>query len=372
VAERVGMKFSQLAFIVTDDCNFNCSYCPQMKEKKYMKHSTIEKAIAFFYPFLKEETSISFCGGEPLLAFDKIKHAVSLLLEKNKGGEKKFSFFLTTNGSLVTDEMLEFFDGHHFDVLLSFDGLAQDIRKPGSLVPTRELIRRIQGNTYPDITFSTNSVFSPATINYLSASLKYIIETGVTDLDFELAVNMPWYDAVLGALEQELTSLTDFLVSYYRQYGTIPVRNFRRKTPRTKNKKKLPCFICTAGRNRIAISPGELVWGCSLFHDYLKNKKDMPYFHNYSFGKLDDFIKNHETIYPRVLINHAFLSQDCFFVGEQPCLLCDEIGNCRVCPVAAAYTTSTIGEASPWVCGINGIQKKEKNRFQEEIDNLNI
>jgi sulfatase maturation enzyme AslB (radical SAM superfamily) len=369
--DGVGMKFSQFAFIVTDDCNYNCFYCPQMKEKKYMKRSTIEKAIAFFYPFLDEETSISFCGGEPLLAFDNIKYAVSLLLEKNRGGQKKLDFYLTTNGSLVTDEILDLFDGHHFDVLLSFDGLAQDIRNPSSLVPTRELIRRIQGNTYPGIKFSSNSVFSPATINYLSTSIKYIIEAGVTDLDFELAVNMPWNDEALGALEKELAALRGFLVPYFRQNRTIPVRNFRRKTPRTKNKKKLPGFICTAGRNRIAISPGELVWGCSLFHDYLKNRKDMPYFHNYSFGKLDDFIKNHETVYPRVLINHAFLSQDCFFAGEQPCLLCDEVGSCRVCPVTAAYTTSFIGKISPWICRLNGILKKEKNRFLQETDHLN-
>jgi uncharacterized protein len=87
------MKFSNLAFIVTDDCNFNCSYCLPKKEKKYMKRSTIEKAVTFFYPFLQENAYIVFYGGEPLLAFDQIRHAVSLLQEKEKTGKKKAKLF---------------------------------------------------------------------------------------------------------------------------------------------------------------------------------------------------------------------------------------------------------------------------------------
>jgi uncharacterized protein len=109
-----------------------------------MTRSTIEKAVRFFYPFFDEEVIIFFYGGEPLLAFDNIRYAVSFLEEKNREGGGKLDFYITTNGSLVTDEMLHFFDSHEFSIMLSFDGLAQDIgRKPGSLVPSRELIQRI-------------------------------------------------------------------------------------------------------------------------------------------------------------------------------------------------------------------------------------
>ena len=370
MAEGVSMKFSQLTFIVTDDCNYNCAYCPQMKEKKYMKPSTIEKAIAFFYPFLNEETSISFYGGEPLLAFDKIKYAVSLLLEKNKAGEKKLVFYLTTNGSLVTDETLDFFDGHHFDVLLSFDGLVQDIaRKPGSLVPTRELIKRIQKSAYPGIEFSTYSVFTPGTVNQLSASLQYIIECGLTTAEFSLAVNMPWGKASLMTLERELSGLCEFLVSYYKEKGSIPVRNFRGKIPPPKTGNT---FACTAGLRQMAITPGENVWGCLVFHSYFKNRKGDPDFSSYSFGKLDDFIKNHQTLYPRILTNFAFLRQHCFFTENQYCFLCDDVNICQICPVSEAHVTSVIGRISPWVCRIKKIQRQQKKNFMEAVGNISL
>ncbi|MCP5053682.1 MAG: 4Fe-4S cluster-binding domain-containing protein, partial [bacterium] len=70
------MKLSQLAFIVTDACNFHCTYCPQQKESTYMKPSTIDKALPFFYPYLDKDAVVTFFGGEPLLAFDTIKYAV--------------------------------------------------------------------------------------------------------------------------------------------------------------------------------------------------------------------------------------------------------------------------------------------------------
>lgn len=366
--KKINMKFSELSLVVTDDCNYHCSYCLQKKEKIYMAPSIIEKAVTFFYPFLTGEAGITFYGGEPLLAFDNIKYTVSLLMNKKKKQEKKLEFYLTTNGSLVTDEMLHFFDHYRFDVMLSFDGLAQEMaREPGSLIPTRKLVYRLQAGEYPGIKFSTNSVFSPATVNYLSASLEFIIESGVTDIQFDFAGNTPWDEASLVTLEKELAELSDFLVSYYKKKRTIPVNHFREAKPNSKNEKKTTGFVCVAGRDRMAITPGGYVWGCAVFHDYMKNREDIPDYRIYSFSKLDDFIKNHETIYPRILANHIFLSQDCFFSGDRHCFHCEEVGACRVCPVNAAYTTSVMGKISPWVCRLNGILKKKINGFREDI-----
>lgn len=366
MANGVKMKFSQLAFIVTDDCNYNCFYCPQKKENSYMKRSTIEKAVEFFYPFLDEEAYILFCGGEPLLAFENIKYTVSLLQEKNREG-KKLKFSLTTNGSLITDEILHFFDDHSFDILLSFDGLAQAMRKPGSMVPTMELIDGIQKKSYPGMVFSINTVFSPTTVNQLSASLQYIIKSGVTDLGYDLTLDIPWDDSALLALEKELSGLTDFLVSFYKEKGIIPVNNFRKEEPHSKNKQ---IFACAAGIKNMVVTQGENVWGCYRFHDYLKSREESPDYQTYSFGKLDDFMENHETVYPQVRDNYTDLRQYCFFTENQLCILCEDVVKCKVCPVNAAYTTSIIGKIPPWICRIHGIQEKEKKRLLKKIDRI--
>ncbi|UCH98073.1 MAG: 4Fe-4S cluster-binding domain-containing protein [Candidatus Aminicenantes bacterium] len=77
------MEISNLTFIVTDNCNFNCSYCIQKKEKKTINinKTTIETAVDFFYPFFKDDGKvyIGFYRGEPLLAYEQIKHAIMLV-----------------------------------------------------------------------------------------------------------------------------------------------------------------------------------------------------------------------------------------------------------------------------------------------------
>lgn len=334
-----------------------------------MNRSTIKKAVTFFYPFLDEGAYIVFYGGEPLLAFDHIKYTVSLLQGKDMAGGKQLKYSLTTNGSLITDEMLQFFDDHCFDVMLSFDGLAQNsARKSDSMIPTRELIRRIQKKSYPGIEFSTISVFTSKTVNYLSASLQYIIEAGMTDFEFSLDRNTPWDNTTLQTLENELEKTTELLVSYYNQNGVIPISNFRGSESRSKSN---AVFACAAGRKRMSITPAEDVWGCSIFHDYLREQTENPDFRTYWFGKLDNFIQNHKSAYPRILLNYAALTQNFFFTENQFCFLCPEVGTCSVCPVSAAYTTSVIGKISPWVCHLKRLQKKAKQKFLREINNTN-
>jgi hypothetical protein len=116
----------------------------------------------------------------------------------------------------------------------------------------------------------------------------------------------------------------------------------------------------------MAITPGEDLLGCILFYDYLKERRNSSDFHTYSFGKPDDFIKNHESVYPRILDNYATLKQDCFFTGNRFCFLCEELEDCSVCAVSVAHVTSFIGKIPPWRCRIKRILRKEKKKFLEK------
>lgn len=357
------MKLSNLTLVVTDDCNFNCSYCNQEKEKKYLENTTIKKAVDFFYPFFTDDkdahTAIVFYGGEPLLAFEQIEYAVSLLQEKNRAGKKKIKFVLPTNGSLVTEKMLRFFSDFKFGITLSYDGLAQETcRNTRSREKLRELIGRALSPSYPGIEFSINSVFTPATISHFSESLRYIVELGVPEVRFSFNGLEPWDRQALKVLEDEFNRLADYLLSYYKEKGTIPVTFFRGTEADSKKG-----FSCTAARDRFAVSPGGDVWGCYLFYGFLKDKRESQDFQSYSFGKLADFIKNFDRVYPKIADNHAVLRQSSFFTEERFCFLCDKVKECGNCPVYTAHSSSFIGKIPAWFCSLSGIKIKAKERF---------
>ena len=357
------MKLGNLVFIITDDCNFDCSYCVQRKEKKYMERSTIKKAADFFYPFLSDkfEVFVSFYGGEPMLAIDNIAYTVDVFRELNKEEKKNIRFNFTTNGSLITEKHLDYLNRHRFEIMLSYDGTAQEAgRETGSFKTTEALFKRFL--SFPDIKFSTYSVFSPRTVSLLSESLRHIVESGGKEVKMTLAITESWDETAIQVFDQQLEQLTQFLARCYKETGAIPVPAFR---PPEKDEKK--GFYCAGGKDRLSVSPDEDVWGCYVFHDYLKDRQGDDDYGLYSFGKLDDFIKNHETLQPQIRENYRELRQNRFIVGEQFCFLCEEVDNCAECPVNAAYATGSIGKLPPWVCRLNKIKRKHKEKFLAAI-----
>lgn len=124
--EKTNISPLSVVLPITSSCNLNCPYCfAQTKDgdftfKNYTE-ADIEKLIQRLYAINKGATTLLiFFGGEPLLNFKLIKHAVSYI---NRSGLKEsFCYSITTNGTLVTREIAEFLKDHQFAILLSMDG----------------------------------------------------------------------------------------------------------------------------------------------------------------------------------------------------------------------------------------------------------
>jgi uncharacterized protein len=114
---------------ITQNCNLHCDYCPYSGKYKNRSHANIDmpeeiayKAIDFFLTHCIDspKLSLSFYGGEPLLAFEQIKKVVGYFEEKVRG--KEYHLSLTTNGTMLTEEKLRFLASKGFDLLISLDG----------------------------------------------------------------------------------------------------------------------------------------------------------------------------------------------------------------------------------------------------------
>ena len=312
-------------------------------------------------PFLTEEYYLNFYGGEPLLSFDLIRQTASLLEDDLKKHNQTARYSLTTNGSLLTDEIIQFLAEHKFAIVLSFDGLAQDRnRQKGSekkLIPViNELLNQ------PNIDLEINSVFSPETVSYLSDSIKYSLDLNVPDIRLSLSTTETWNPAALKKLENELSRLREIVLKHFQIKGNIPVINFREA-------QRKGIFHCAAGKDRLAISPEGGVWGCFLFADYFKGKENAPDYSKYFFGDLGDFIENHENIYPKISSSYAELRADNFRSSKTECFLCKEYKNCAICPINAALSGTPIGQIPGHICEIQKIVTREKKLFREQRNN---
>ncbi len=354
------MEFSSFTFILTEKCNFNCSYCYQQKGERYTPISEIERALDFFAPFFKSECYVNFTGGEPLLAFEELKRAVSFIQKKNSRTSKRIGFSLTTNGSLVDDNILQFLRRNEFDVMLSFDGHAQEqSRKEGSSEKIKSVMDKFLG--IPEIGFTTNSVFIPSTVGFLSDSIQHLMEMGVSDINLSLSNFPAWDQESFLQLREELLSLRKFSLVHYKRNQRVPVSFLRKRHERG-------VFRCAAGKSRMALAPDGKLWGCYLFADYLRGREKSQEYNKYCFGSLDSFIKNHEEIYPEVFFNYSNLFMDIFSTPEKKCFFCHDVEDCVVCPVEVAFSSSAIGKIPHWTCQIRQLLRNENHAFWEELE----
>lgn len=114
---------------VTQQCNLRCKYCAYSGNYYNRSHTsarmdfeTAKKAIDFYLARSDkaDQLALSFYGGEPLLEFELIKKCVSYILQHK--GDKKILFTMTTNGTLITEEVIEFLVKHEFNLMISLDG----------------------------------------------------------------------------------------------------------------------------------------------------------------------------------------------------------------------------------------------------------
>ena len=293
---------SSLTLVLNEQCNFSCAYCPQRQGKNTLTIAAIKTFLDFLGPRLADEVWLGFYGGEPLLSWPLIEKTVAYSDKKFKN---RFRFTLTTNGSLLKKEHILFFRKHQFDLVLSYDGLAQKYRDSGSVAAVEAALADLQ-ELYPQ-GYTVNSVFTPRTVPLLAASIEAMLKQGHQRLQYNLDLSVPWQEGDLAALDEQLDRLVDICLEHRQKTGTMALENF--KAPDGKGSLRL-------------LSPAATAWPCSLTKPSgaatcsticLAIPGKVPITQSTVSGKLEDFMSVSKTTLAAMTANYAELRQDYFF-----------------------------------------------------------
>src|SRR6266516_4545350 len=120
---------------VTNQCNLSCEYCYEYgedkivdtengKQPKFMSEQTARESVDFM---LKESgdnkvAHVTFFGGETLLNFPVLQKTIAYARQRGEELGKQVDFSLTTNGTLLKPDIIEFLAEHHVGVTISIDG----------------------------------------------------------------------------------------------------------------------------------------------------------------------------------------------------------------------------------------------------------
>jgi uncharacterized protein len=132
IKKHLNSALKSIYLNLTSKCNLDCSYCvygggyENFDSLKHVEMSweTAQKAIDFLLPKTNEKESlrIDFFGGEPLLAFPLMKRITVDLKERMKGRDQQLKFYTCTNGTVMSDDILDFLLENNVFLQISIDG----------------------------------------------------------------------------------------------------------------------------------------------------------------------------------------------------------------------------------------------------------
>ena len=122
---------STLVLNVNTGCNLACSYCykedlAKPADGRRMDFATAARSVDLLFRAgaARERINIVFFGGEPLTNVPLIRDVVAYAEALAARDARRVDFSLTTNATLLTPALVDWFDAHRFGLSVSMDGPA--------------------------------------------------------------------------------------------------------------------------------------------------------------------------------------------------------------------------------------------------------
>lgn len=267
-----------------------------------MTIETAKKCIDLIFNNIPNKTKniqISLIGGEPLLEFKLIKEIFSYTIVTY--GNENFFFFASTNGTVLTKEMKEWFSirKEKFILGLSLDGPAKihNFNRDNSFCKIDiDYFIKTWPNQAVKMTLSENSLVNLAkNIIFLhKKGFRYI--EGVNLFEGEYNWNKK-------SVFEKLIKQLNLLVQYYeKNTEVIPNKMLNLKLERCELLKKSPVRMCEIGRNNIFFDYDGKQYPCNFCTPMTMDSNELEFLNSLDFNNNeifeDTFCKNNCYIYP--------------------------------------------------------------------------
>ena len=161
-------------------CDHSCPYCQVSRQsvdktRFDIPERLVEHVVNRVFESRSPRLTVEFQGGEPLLAFDRIKRVIEAVEQRNESAQRDISFVVATTLHFATAEILNYFAIHHVRVSTSLDGpeWLHNVNRPNrshdsfkKTIAGIERARRVLGteNVAALLTLTKNSLSHPREI----------------------------------------------------------------------------------------------------------------------------------------------------------------------------------------------------------------
>lgn len=277
---------------IAGTCNLKCPYCfARANRGNFAFPNYTEHDVDFILKQIDKHShdipiNLIFFGGEPMMKYDIIKYTINQI--KTKYPHLKVGYSITTNGTLLNKERIQFMRENNFALLLSMDGYDNNFNYR-KFINGKSSVNRVLKNI--DLLKSMNMPFEiRATI---TSDNPYVFETHVFFEELESDYILAFAYSSENKLNEDLNtfdtrSLSNIrnayekLLFYYRDKlkGKKPIYNANIATMiKTFETRLHRDYICAAGFNYFTVMADGSIYSCA----HLMNNPQ------YIIGNISDF-----------------------------------------------------------------------------------
>lgn len=220
-----------LCLNIAHDCNLRCKYCfadegEYHGRKALMTYEVGKAALDFLVKNSgdRHNLEVDFFGGEPLMNWEVVKQIVEYGRSIEKENNKNFRFTITTNGTLLNQEILDYVNKEMGNIVLSIDGRKEvnDKMRPraGGQGTYDDIIPKYLkvAESRHQLRYFVRGTFTHNNLDF-AEDVKHLADLGFKQISMEPVVAKPtdWYAIKEEDLPQ-LKSEYDKLAKLYLQY----------------------------------------------------------------------------------------------------------------------------------------------------------
>jgi uncharacterized protein len=258
---------------VTESCNLNCRYCFEgEKGREYMRQDMIPAVISFIGAYMgnafivDKRVNINFNGGEPLLNFDFIKAIVRELKKIDI-----FSYSISTNFTVVNDEIMLFLVNNKFQIQISLDGSAPSHNHnrtfydgSGSFDTAYNNILKYKSQLQACDT-AISMVVTPETVKDMCHNINFIYESGLTKITPSMCLDYNWPDDAIREYETQVEQCAELYKKSYDTGNVLRLSLFDGLIETTIQGLSKP--DCGACKDVVSVIPNGDLFPCGVFMD---------------------------------------------------------------------------------------------------------
>lgn len=327
---------------LTHNCNLRCRYCyAGPKYAHAMSRETARKAMDIVISEALRTgccADLSFFGGEPLLEWDLLQWCHGYMKEKGASLSLPPRFSVTTNGTLLTAERLEWLSAEDFLIGLSLDGSPRmhNLNRcyAGGRGSHADILPALQWiGEHPKTRSEIICVVTPSNVHLLSEGVAWMAAHYKGRIGLNIDYWSDWTDGMFGVLSREYGKAASLVLESYRAGTPILLENLDEKIT-THLRQDGDCDHCRIGEREIAVSVDGNFFPCSR----LVGQGDDP---ELCFGNVREGINRAKQLAIIATRGNA----------TPACRLCSLRSRCRnTCGCTNRAASGKINEVSPFLC----------------------